>query len=95
MSGINRKNTKEESRVENPIIVEEFKIGVCKGDPEDGLALSFSGKHPNSPESGEFVAIMPVSEIQEILGGLFELGVEYQKETGIDIGFSSVIKGEE
>lgn len=83
-----------EDHVKSPVIAEEFKIGVCKGEPTDGFVLAFRGKHIDSDVEEECAAIIPLNGLQEIIQGLFSTGVEYQKETGVDIGFSSVI-GEE
>lgn len=95
MAEKDRKSMEKEGRVENPMIAEEFKVGICKGNPRDGLVLSFKGKRLSSKEEEGVAVIIPVDGMQEIIGGLFTLGVKYQKETGIDIGFSSVIKEEE
>ena len=79
---------REKGRVDDPIIAQEVKIGVCEGDPADG----FKGKNASTKEDGEISAIIPRDGIPELIQALFVTGVQYQKETGIDIGFSDVLK---
>lgn len=77
---------------DNLVIAKEVKIGICKRNPIDGFVISFKGKNISTDAIEECTAIIPVDGIQDILQGLFEVGINYQKETGIDIGFSDVVK---
>lgn len=83
---------REKGRVDDPIIAQEVKIGVCEGDPADGFVIAFKGKNASTKEDGEISAIIPRDGIPELIQALFVTGVQYQKETGIDIGFSDVLK---
>lgn len=83
---------KEKRSVDFPIIAQEVKIGVCEGKPADGFIIAFKGKNASTKEEGEVSAIIPRDGIPELIQALFATGVRYQKETGVDIGFSDVLK---
>lgn len=83
---------KEKTIDTKTIVAQNVKMKVCKGKPKDGCAIFFSGKDIKSDILEEFSAIIPMDGIPELIQGLFGLGIEYQEKTGIDIGFSEVIK---
>lgn len=83
---------KEKGMLENFVVAEEVKIGVCEGNPCDGFVIAFKGKNPETDDVKEVSAIIPMDGMAELIQGLFTSGVRYQEETGTDIGFSSVIK---
>ena len=83
---------KKEEKIENSIIAQEVKIGVCKGEPKDGFVIAFNGKCIETDEIKEISAIIPIDGIPDLIQGLFGIGVNYQQETGIDIGFSDVLE---
>ncbi|HIY31125.1 MAG TPA: hypothetical protein H9732_09625 [Candidatus Mediterraneibacter avicola] len=83
---------REKGRVDDPIIAQEVKIGVCEGEPADGFVIAFKGKKFSTKEEGEVSAIIPRNGIPDLIQALFATGVQYQKETGVDIGFTDVLK---
>ena len=89
---MSEENKKEKVIDTKTIVAQNVKMKICKGNPKDGCAINFSGKDIKSDIFEEFSAIVPMDGIPELIQGLFELGIEYQEKTGIDIGFSEVIK---
>mgnify|MGYP002802199490 FL=1 len=85
---------REKGRVDNPVVTREVKIGVCKGELADGFVIAFRGENVSTKEMEEVSAIIPMDRISELIQALFTSGMQYQKETGIDIGFSDVLKEE-
>lgn len=83
---------KERGVIENPVIAQEVKVGVCEGSPRDGFVIAFKGKCISTMEVREVSAIIPRDGIPELIQALFAMGIRYQEETGIDIGFSDVLK---
>lgn len=83
---------REEAILENPIIAHEIKIGVCEGEPYDGFVVAFKGRCADTKKERKVSAIIPVDGITELIQMLFAAGVHFQEETGLDIGFSDVIR---
>ena len=83
---------KEKDTLENPIIAEEVKIGVCEGEPKDGFVIAFKGECATTKETAEASVIIPIDGIPELIQILFAAGMTYQEDTGVDIGFADVIK---
>lgn len=89
---MSEENKKEKKIDIKTIVAQNVEMKICKGNPKDGCAIIFSGKDLKSDISDEFSAIVPMDGIPALIQGLFRLGIEYQEKTGIDIGFSDVIK---
>lgn len=67
---------------EAPSDVKDMIVGAN----EEGFLIGFNRDKNNSPEKAFFIK---AEQLSEIIGVLFESGVLYQKETGIDIGFNT------
>ena len=78
-----RVNIKEE-----PSPIKNIAIGTNK----EGFLLAFNCNENGVPEKTFSVE---AQELSEIIGTLFECGMQYEKETGVDIGFGMISEGDE
>lgn len=65
---------------EEPSVVKNFIVGIN----ERGFLLGFNRNDDNILEKAFFIK---AENLSDIIGVLFESGIKYQEETGIDIGF--------
>ena len=77
---IRRNSEFEQLEFENVSMIENMAIGY----DDDSFAIAINKK---DDETYEGVYVISADKLKEIIMLLFETGVNYQAETGIDIGF--------
>lgn len=65
---------------ENPSELNNISVGMN----QEGFLLGFNCDEKGTPEKA---FVVPAEQLSQVIQMLFECGIKYQEETGVDIGF--------